>query len=189
MKLDECNPASTPIEQEMVSQKADFKNDEALPANNNYRFAIGSLLYLATITRPDISFAVNYLSRFCNKPMKSHQAMVKRVFQYLRGTATAGIYFGGDKEFVAYIDSDFGGDSETGQSTSGVLVLGGGPIIWYSQKQRLVATSTAEAEYRAAVSVIDDVCWIKRISVELGILEVDQLKVDNMSAIHMLHIL
>lgn len=62
-------------------------------------------------------------------------------------------------------------------------------MIWYSQKQRLVATSTAEAEYRAAVSVIDDVCWIKRIALELGILESDQpinLKVDNMSAIHML---
>lgn len=189
MKLEQSNPVSTPIEPGMVNKKADFKNDEPLPANNNYREAIGSLLYLATITRPDISFAVNYLSRFCNKPMKSHQAMVKRVFQYLRGTTTAGIHFGGDRELVAYTDSDFGGDSETGQSTSGVLVLRGGPVVWYSQKQRLVATSTAEAEYRAAVSVIDDVCWIKRIALELGILENDQpitLKVDNMSAIHML---
>lgn len=189
MKFEQCNPASTPIEQGMITKKTDFKNDEPLPANNNYREAIGSLLYLATITRPDISFAVNYLSRFSNKPMKSHQAMVKRVFQYLRGTATAGIHFGGDRELVAYTDSDFGGDSETGQSTSGVLVMRGGPVIWYSQKQRLVATSTAEAEYRAAVSVIDDVCWIKRIALELGILESDQpvtLKVDNMSAIHML---
>lgn len=189
MKLEQCNPVSTPIEQGMITKIKDFKNDEALPVNNNYREAIGSLLYLATITRPDISFAVNYLSRFCNQPMKSHQAMVKRVFQYLRGTVTAGIYFGGGKELVAFTDSDFGGDSETGQSTSGVLVMRGGPVIWYSQKQRLVATSTAEAEYRAAVSVIDDVCWIKRIALELGILESDQpitLKVDNMSAIHML---
>lgn len=189
MKLENCNPASTPIEQGMVTKKTDFQNDEALPANNNYREAIGSLLYLATITRPDISFAVNYLSRFCNKPMKSHQAMVKRVFQYLRGTVTAGIHFGGDRELVAYTDSDFGGDSETGQSTSGVLVMRGGPVIWYSQKQRLVATSTAEAEYRAAVSVIDDVCWMKRMALELGILKSDQpitLKIDNMSAIHML---
>lgn len=189
MKLEHCNPASTPIEQGMITKKTDFKNDEALPANNNYRESIGSLLYLATITRPDISFAVNYLSRFCNKPMKSHQAMVKRVFQYLRGTTTAGIYFGGGKELVAYTDSDFGGDPETAKSTSGVLVMRGGPVIWYSQKQRLVATSTAEAEYRAAVTAIDDVCWIKRIALELGILESDQpitLKVDNMSAIHML---
>lgn len=189
MKLEQCNPASTPTEPGMINHKTDFKNDEALPANNNYREAIGSLLYLATITRPDISFAVNYLSRFCNKPMKSHQSMVKRVFQYLRGTTTAGIHFGGDKTLVAYTDSDFGGDSETGQSTSGVLVMRGGPVIWYSQKQRLVATSTAEAEYRAAVSVIDDVCWIKRIALELGILEAEQpitLYVDNMSAIHML---
>ncbi|XP_056641526.1 uncharacterized protein LOC130448265 [Diorhabda sublineata] len=134
MKLEQCNPASTPIEQGMITKKTDFKNDEALPAKNNYREAIGSLLYLATISRPDISFAVNYLSRFCNNPMKSHQAMVKRVFQYLRGTVTAGIYFGGGKELVAYTDSDFGGDPETGKSTSGVFVMRGGPVVWYSQK-------------------------------------------------------
>ncbi|XP_056633416.1 uncharacterized protein LOC130443001 [Diorhabda sublineata] len=123
MKLEQCNPASTPIEQGMITKKTDFKNDEALPAKNNYREAIGSLLYLATISRPDISFAVNYLSRFCNNPMKSHQAMVKRVFQYLRETVTARIYFGGGKELVAYTDSDFGRDPETGKSTSGVLVM------------------------------------------------------------------
>lgn len=51
------------------------------------------------------------------------------------------------------------------------------------------ATSTAEAEYRAAVAAIDDVCWIKRLALELGILETDEpitLYVDNKSAIHML---
>ncbi|XP_056630801.1 uncharacterized protein LOC130441237 [Diorhabda sublineata] len=50
MKLEQCNPASTPIEQGMITKKTDFKNDEALPAKNNYREAIGSLLYLATIS-------------------------------------------------------------------------------------------------------------------------------------------
>ena len=86
--------------------------------------------------------------------------MVKRIFQYLKGTVFYGIFFDGGHKLPAYADSDYGGDINTGQSTSGVLVLRGGPIVWYAQKQRLVATSTAEAEYRAAVSSIDEICWI-----------------------------
>jgi len=90
---------------------------------------------------------------------------------------------------IAYTDSDYGGDSATRHSTSGVLIIRGGPIVWYAQKQRLVATSTAEAEYRAAVSSIDDICWIRRIGNELNFIDVSQptiLCIDNQSALHML---
>ncbi|KAG5887625.1 hypothetical protein JTB14_036270 [Gonioctena quinquepunctata] len=82
----------------------------------------------------------------------------------------------------------YGGD--TGHSTSGILVLRGGPIVWYAQKQRLVATSTAEAEYRAAVCVIDDICWIRRIGKELELLDDTKptmICIDNRSAICMLN--
>lgn len=65
----------------------------------------------------------------------------------------------------------------------------GGPIVWFTQKQCLVIKSTSEAEYRAAISSIDDICLIRRIGNELGF--VSQLKpttlcVDNKSSIHML---
>ncbi|KAK9729466.1 hypothetical protein QE152_g15940 [Popillia japonica] len=83
--------------------------------------------------------------------------MIKHIFQYLQGTALFGTFFDGGDELVAYTDSDFGGDVNTGQPTSGVLILPGGPLVWYAQKQRLVTTSTAEAEYRAAVSSIDEI--------------------------------
>ncbi|KAK9708627.1 hypothetical protein QE152_g27092 [Popillia japonica] len=115
--------------------------------------------------------------------------MVKRVFAYLKGTINYGIRFSGASDLVAYTDSDYAGDIHTGHSTSGVLVMRGGPVVWYAQKQRLVATSTAEAEYRAAVSAIDDICWIRRLGRELEILKSDEpttLYIDNQSAIHML---
>lgn len=187
-KFNTLNSASTPMERGITDQEKHI-NDKPLEESESYREAIGSLLYLATISRPDISFAVNYLSRFCNKPMKSHWKMVKRIFQYLKGTIHYGIIFNGDSKLVAYTDSDFGGDKITEHSTSGVLVIRGGPIVWYTQKQRLVVTSTAEAEYRAAVSSIDDICWIRRIGNELKFLSLNQpttLCVDNQSAIHML---
>lgn len=187
--FEECNPVATPIDKGMVTDPDNFVNDAPVPVNTPYREAIGSLLYLATISRPDISYAVNFLSRHCCKPMQSDWKMVKRLFQYLKGTAKFGIHFNGARKMEAYTDSDYGGDTVTGKSTSGVLLMRGGPLLWYSQKQHCVATSTAEAEYRAAVSSIDDVCWVKRIALELEIIKEDlpiDLFVDNKSAIHML---
>ena len=183
------NPVYTPIERGMITDLANFINDKPLEKSVPYREAVGSLLYLATISRPDLSFCVNYLSRYNNKPMQSHWKMVRRVFQYIKGTHTFGIFYNGDTDLIAYSDSDYGGDVVTGQSTSGVLLLRGEPTVWFTQKQRLVANSTAEAEYRAAVSAIDDICWIRRLSNELNKLNLNQptiLCIDNQSAIHML---
>ncbi|KAG5868348.1 hypothetical protein JTB14_036264 [Gonioctena quinquepunctata] len=96
-----------------------------------------------------------------------------------------------DDEFYSLTkmkNGNYGGD--TGHSTSGILVLRGGPIVWYAQKQRLVATSTVEAEYRAAVSAIDDICWIRRIGKELEFLDDTKptmICIDNRSAICMLN--
>lgn len=188
-KYDKANTVTTPMEQGMKANSEIFVNDRPLEKPSRYLEDIGSLLYLATISRPDINFAVSYLSRFNNRPMISHWKMVKRVFQYLRGTTNFGIFFDGNPELIVYTDSDYGGDTNSLHSTSGVLILRGGPIVWYSQKQRLVANSTAEAEYRAAVSSIDDICWIRRIGLELEILKNNDptlLFIDNQSAVHML---
>lgn len=183
------NSAPTPIEKGMVTEEADFVNNKPLSKSVPYRAAIGSLLYLAVTSRPDISFAVSYLSRFNSNPKASHWCMVKRVFQYVKGTIEFGISFNGGKELIAYTDSDYAGDSETSKSTTGVLLIRGGPIAWFSQKQRLVVNSTAEAEYRAAVSCIDEVCLIRRIASELDCLDMSKptpLLIDNNSAIFML---
>lgn len=189
MRHDDSNPVSTPMDVGLAKEMMENSNDKTAAINIPYREAIGSLLYLSTISRPDISFAVNFLSRFCASPTDVHWSMVKRIFKYLRGTTKAGIFFNGDTKLEAYSDSDFGGDKETRMSTTGVLLMRGGPLVWYSQKQRLVATSTAEAEYRAAVAAIDDICWVRRIAAELNMMKEDEpttLYIDNRSAVHML---
>ena len=120
--------------------------------------------------------------------MKSNWKMIKRIFQYLIGPKHFGIFFSRDINLLAYSDADYGGDLNTRHSTTGVLIFRG-PIVWYAQKQHVVATSTAETEYRTTVSAIDEVCWIRHISKELGLANMDQpimLKIDNQSAIHML---
>jgi hypothetical protein len=51
-----------------------------------YRQAIGSLMWAAVATRPDIAFAVSLLSQFLENPGGTHWTAVKCVFKYLKGT-------------------------------------------------------------------------------------------------------
>jgi len=56
-----------------------------------YREAVGSLLYLSQITRPDITFAVNLVSRYLEKPQKVHWNTLKRIFRYLKSIPNFGL--------------------------------------------------------------------------------------------------
>jgi len=73
-----------------------------------FREAIGSLLYLATNTRPDILHPVTLLARFSNNPKEKHWLAVKRIFQYICGTLNFGLKFSrqGDFKMSAYTDAD-----------------------------------------------------------------------------------
>ena len=88
-------------------------------------------------SHPDISFAVNYLSRFNSKPTESHWKMFQRIFQYLKGKVKFGIFFNGESTMSAYSNSDCGRGTFTGCSTSGVLIMREDQIVWFAQKQRL----------------------------------------------------
>ena len=107
----------------------------------------------------------------------------------MRGTENFGIFFDGNCKLQVYTDSNYGGDDMDNCSTSGVLVENGGPIVWFAQKQKIVAISSAEAEYRAAVSGIQEVSWIRRVIKELNLQELcepSSLIVDNKASICML---
>lgn len=51
-----------------------------------YESAVGSLLYISTITLPDIAYAVGNLAKFCSKPSLVHWTAIKRVLRYLQDT-------------------------------------------------------------------------------------------------------
>ena len=184
--FEEAYPVATPIEPGMLTEKN--VNDKALK-NKPYREIVGSLLYLSTISRPDISFTVNFLSRQVSDPSVSHWKMIERVFRHLKGTQNFGIFFNGKAELKAYTDSIYGGVESDMISISGVLIDHGGPIVWIAQKQSITSISSAEAEYRAAVTGIQEVCWIRRMILELGMAALNEptdLLIDNKAAIHIL---
>jgi len=142
-----------------------------------YREVIGSLMYIACKTRPDITYAVNILARFVNGPSIIHWKSAKRILRYLRGTHTKGVYIGGynaDKsrdEIIAYSDSDFAGDTKDRKSTGAYIVLlNGGLIAWRSFKESCVAISTTEAEYIALATCVRQVSYMSRILRDLGVM-------------------
>lgn len=116
--------------------------------------------------RPDITFAVHQASRHLEKPLTIHWKAVKRILKYLKGTINHGLKFkcGQKRELLAYSDADYAGDLETRRSTTGcVLKLASGTISWNSQKQRVVALSTTDAEYMAACQTAKEIAWVKTL--------------------------
>ncbi|KAI3692839.1 hypothetical protein L6452_32663 [Arctium lappa] len=128
-----------------------------------YRGMIGSLLYL-TASRPGIMFATCLCARYQANPKESHLTAVKRIFRYLRGTQTLGLWYPKLSSFdlTAYTDADHAGCKLDRKSTYGCCqILGNKLVSWSSKKQNCVSTSTVEAEYVAAASCCSQVLWMK----------------------------
>lgn len=141
-------------------------------------------------TRPDISFAVGYVSRHLENPAGAHVNAVKRILKYIKGTMNMGICFegGGDLFFCGYSDADYAGDIETRRSTSGsVFMLGNGIISWCSERQKSVSLSTTESEYIAASNAVKELVWLNLLLSELLVdgLNVPIFYMDNQSAIRL----
>ncbi|WVZ11776.1 hypothetical protein V8G54_016306 [Vigna mungo] len=84
---------SSPVPTPMVPKQSTTNTVRSLDDTDaaSYRRLIGKLIYLTT-TRPDITFAVNYLSQFMSAPTTAHQQATGRILRYLKGTPGAGIF-------------------------------------------------------------------------------------------------
>ncbi|GAQ79929.1 hypothetical protein KFL_000420010 [Klebsormidium nitens] len=154
-----------------------------------YSRLIGSLLYIANCTRPDISQAVGVLSRFMSKPTRDHWKMARAVLSYLAGTPEVGLSFDGTEglKLKGFCDANYAGDIDTRRSTTGyVFTLGGGAVSWASKCQPTVACSTVEAEYMAAAFTTKEALWLKKLFADLDIeCETVQIGCDNQGAIQL----
>lgn len=154
-----------------------------------YREAVGSLMFLAIVSRPDISYAVNNASKYLNNHNDTHWQAVKRIFKYLVGTTEIGIIYRGNgdgNELIGYSDADYASDMETRRSTTGyAFCLANGVVTWASQRQKLVSLSTTESEYIAAAAAAKEASWLRNLlqDIERGDEKPTRLLVDNQSAI------
>jgi len=149
--MEDCKPISTTME-----TKLNTENGEA--TNKPYRELIGCLMYVMIQTRPDLSVAVNLISRYQSQPK--------------------------DRGFV---DADFANGINDRKSTSGYLFqIYGSSVCWSTRKQSTVAISSTEAEYLALASAIQEAMWLKGLLVEMCVIGADEqivLYEDNQSCI------
>ncbi|KAJ0591220.1 putative RNA-directed DNA polymerase [Helianthus annuus] len=166
-----CKPVGTPIElSHVITNK--IENDKSLLENiTGFQKLVGKLIYLS-LTRPDISYAVQFLSQYMHKPGQAHLDIALRLLRYLKQSPGMGIVFRktGNFDISAYVDSDWAKCLLTRKSITGYgIFLGNSLVSWKSKKQGFVSRSTAEAEYRAMCSATCEVMWIKNVLSELQI--------------------
>jgi len=164
--MQNCKPRETPCE-----PKLDFtENAEKMKEPKMFREAVGSLIYLSTCTRPDLSFVVSKLSQYFAEPSEQHWNTVKHVFRYLKGTAEQQLCFRrNDTERLGlrvYSDADWASDTKDRHSTSGYCVNlseESSLISWKTRKQPTVALSTCEAEYMSLASAMQECIYLEQL--------------------------
>jgi hypothetical protein len=151
------------------ASREESDNDKDVSGKVPYREAVGSLMYLAAATCPDIAFAVNIAARVMDRPAEKDWNNVKRIFRYLRSTINYGIrYTIGSGELNVFSDADFAGDKATRHSIMGIIaIFAGGAVSWTSQLQRMTALSTTVAEIIAASEETKELVWLKCLLSEL----------------------
>ncbi|XP_035832874.1 secreted RxLR effector protein 161-like [Helianthus annuus] len=159
----------------MVVRSLDVERDPFRPPNIGketlgpevpYLSATGALMFLASHTRPDISFSVNLLARYSSCPTKRHWNGVKQIFRYLQGTKDMGLYFTNQSttSLVSFVDAGYLSDPHTGRSQTGYLFTSGGTAIsWRSVKQTITATSSYHAEILAIHEASRECVWLRSV--------------------------
>ncbi|XP_068498051.1 uncharacterized mitochondrial protein AtMg00810-like [Phaseolus vulgaris] len=184
--MSSCKSANTPVD-----TKSKLSASSGPPVSDPliYRSLAGALQYL-TITRPDISYAVQQICLYMHNLREEHFAALKRIIRYIKGTPTLGLHLcqSLSTQLITYTDADWAGCPDTRRSTSGYCVfLGDNLISWSSKRQPTLSRSSVEAEYRGVANVVAKSCWIRNLLLELHrpLHKATIVYCDNTSAIYL----
>ncbi|CAI7805388.1 unnamed protein product [Closterium sp. NIES-54] len=182
---------ATPLPAEFKLVKA--AEDEGVEAEEQQQFQslVGSLLYAAVHTRPDISFSVGQLARVVQNPSEEQVDAAERVVKYLNSHPSIGVQssasaqvkqkgvevlkekgerLGEGKLFLTcFTDATWAYEKVDYSSMGGyICVVGGGPVSWRSKKQTETALSSVESEYMAMFHGVKEVIWLRMLLEEIG---------------------
>jgi histone deacetylase 1/2 len=107
--------------------------------STRYRNIVGGLQYL-TMTRPDLSYAVNKVCQYLHSPRCTYWSAVKRILRYVKGTISHGLLL---RPFTtparpllsAFFDADWAGDPDDRRSTGGFAIFDGGNLVSWSARK------------------------------------------------------
>lgn len=183
--MTDCNTAHTPMEERLNLDKGEICDTE-LP----YQQLIGSLMYLAVLTRPDIAFSVGYLSQFNNCHGREHWAHAKRVLRYLKKTKHYCLRYSSesDSKLTGFVDADWGSNVLDRRSYSGFcFTLSGSVVSWCSKKQNSVSLSSCESEYISISECIKEAMYLRSLYHEItNKMSLITIYNDNQSALKLL---
>ena len=180
--MTDCIPVSTPGmpntypgEKHMPGTGSEYDAERTAMKLRPYRRVVGSLLWLARCTRPDLAFTASILSRALHNPGYLHWQAAKHALRYCKLTADTGITFdrSASNTLTGQVDAnwqpDYGDSNSNRRSTTGwVFWSCGAAISWRSSRQKAVAASSAEAEYMAAFCASRECVFLRRLMADLG---------------------
>ena len=138
-----------------------------------YQQLVGSLMYVACGTRPDIAYAVNTCAQYMSNPGQSHLKAAKHILRYLKTTREAKLTYrrqrtGKGNKLYGYVDADHAGCRDDRKSVGGyVLMLNGGAISWSSRKIKVVSISSFESEWYSASIAGCEIVVVRRLLEEI----------------------
>ena len=193
-RMERCHSALTPMVPN-VRLSNTICEDKAVTDRKGYLSMVGSLMYAALGTRPDLSYCVTALSRYNSTPLQMHLTAAKRALRYLKGTDGYKLYYPRVTVAIAlnssgpsswarihgFTDSDWAGNELTRKSVGGCVFfaettpehgdkgpLTTGAIHWQCKTQTVVALSTLEAEYIACSDAVREAIWVRRLLQDIG---------------------
>lgn len=177
--LSQARPVPTPM-----ATSATLALGDSPPFENpvKYRQIVGALQY-ATLSRPDIAYAVNKVCQFMHSPTEDHWSAVKRILRYLQGTVDYGLLLKQNSSSTlhaytdahspvlnAYSDADWAGCPDDRRSTGGYAIyLGSNLVSWSAKKQKTVSRSSTESEYKALADTVVELTWLEALLQELRV--------------------
>jgi hypothetical protein len=159
-----------------VDTSKDDNVDEA--THRWYRAVIGALLYLSTMTRPDLCLSIGILAKHVSSPKEAHVRMANRVLGYVKSNPSIGIFYEASDGCLIgsllnymdfYSDSDYAGDLDTRRSRTGIhITFAGAAIHWRSKQHATISLSSTEAEWYAAVDTAKEYLHFRILAYEIG---------------------
>src|SRR6266566_5706125 len=115
-----------PLQPDLLKSNSNLINSVQNVENKLYQEIIDTTIYLLTQIRPNISFPMQWLSRFLQKPLQTHLNVGKNLLKFLSGTEELAICYGlkdltNDLQPIKYCDSDFAGDKKSSKSIYGYV--------------------------------------------------------------------
>jgi hypothetical protein len=160
-------------ESDLAGTEADF---EKLRQQHGYQSNIGSLWWLAQISRPDIYFAVHRASMFQNKPSEKLWRWIQNIKAYLAGTQSVGLVYTrkeGSNLLSAFVDAAFATEYGAKSRIGWYCLFLGNLISWQSEIPKRILTSSTEVECRALSQFIKENQWQRQFQQELKLFDLN----------------